>query len=184
MCVIRAETITTIGSIANLSSRLGTYGPDVCGGGPRNDSSPPLLLLIAVDTTATSADRRQEIRFAWYTWLSRHVDPSDGGVRLMFFSGKPRTRRDAQRLRAENAALEGKSGRGYVVWTNVTDADEHGSLKSVALLRWVRSECRAARFVLRVAEHVVVNPLPLLKFVWARTDATNTVWGYRRDRYW
>lgn len=174
----------------DLSSRLKTYGPDVCGGWRRNSSAErPLLLLIAVDSAAAHADARQEIRYAWRAWLSawtKNVGGGRGGdddvdVRLVFFAGKPRGRRAAQRLRAENESV---GGGGDVVWTNVTETDRHESLKAVSLLRWVRSECPAARFVLRVAEHVIVNPAPLLDFVRLNAGATNTVWGYERRRFW
>lgn len=80
-------------------------------------------------------------------------------LRLGFLLG------DTDSLEAQNQVMEESSKYGDVIQEGFLDTYNNLTLKSVMLLKWVRSHCRHARYIMKTDDDMFVNLPRLIGFL-------------------
>ncbi|XP_063215766.1 beta-1,3-galactosyltransferase 5-like [Bacillus rossius redtenbacheri] len=137
--------------------------PKVCGEG---GSSAPELLIV-VHSAASQLDMRTAVRYTW-----KHFDRMEN-VAVVFFLGRSLNGSLSERVRAESDFF------GDVVVSNVVDAYENLTLKTISMCEWARRSCPRARFVLKADDDVFLNVPLLVDFVRQKevSSASRSVYG-------
>ena len=156
--------------------------PNACGdGGGGDGSSDNVYLLVYVHTSPDHVERRIVIRQTWGDWRRY-----DFALRIIFLMGLPtaptsdlgskmatqtpaqKTMTSVEVLTAEAAAAKSAANvqraveleAGYygdIVQEDFVDTYHNLTYKAVAALRWIATNCRRARFVLKTDDDIFVN---------------------------
>jgi len=84
---------------------------------------------------------------------------SENTLRLGFLLG------DTDSLEMQNQVMDESSKYGDVIQEGFLDTYNNLTLKSVMLLKWVRSHCRHARYVMKTDDDMFVNLPRLISFL-------------------
>lgn len=84
---------------------------------------------------------------------------SEDTLRLGFLLG------DTDSLDAQNQVMDESSKYGDVIQEGFLDTYNNLTLKSVMLLKWVRSHCRHARYIMKTDDDMFVNLPRLISFL-------------------
>ncbi|XP_065332402.1 beta-1,3-galactosyltransferase 1-like [Cloeon dipterum] len=123
--------------------------PSICA------SSGPILLLVIVCSSVDNFDARLAIRETW----GSPANVSDETLRLAFLLG------DTESLELQNK-VEAESGKyGDIIQEGFLDTYNNLTLKSVMLLKWVRSHCRHAQYVMKTDDDMYVNLPKLITYL-------------------
>lgn len=114
-----------------------------------------IKVVVVVCTGISNFDERQAIRDTWANYLS---EPSVNG-KLVFLVGVGDNKHIQNKLRRESTIYND------IVQENFVDSYRNLSLKSVAVLKWVKDYCRNADFVFKVDDDIFVNIPNLVKYL-------------------
>ncbi|KAF4526118.1 hypothetical protein B566_EDAN007612 [Ephemera danica] len=107
----------------------------------------PLLLLVVVCSAVINFEARQAVRDTW----GSPSNVSDNTIRLAFLLGATESEELQSRVESESALY------GDIIQEGFLDTYNNLTLKSVMLLKWVRSHCRHARYVMKTDDDMFVN---------------------------
>ncbi|XP_059471379.1 beta-1,3-galactosyltransferase 1-like isoform X2 [Neocloeon triangulifer] len=123
--------------------------PSICA------SNGPILLLVIICSSVENFDARLAIRETW----GSPANVSDETLRLAFLLGDTDSLELQTRVEAESAKY------GDVIQEGFLDTYNNLTLKSVMLLKWVRSHCRHAQYVMKTDDDMYVNLPKLITFL-------------------
>lgn len=150
-------------SLDNYHSSLTSSGPDVC------EQNSEFQLLILVDSKADDMNLRSVIR-SWLKYFRLNKDQT----RVVFFVGSPMNPTKEINIRRENRE------NGDIILSNVPDtSSNYSTMKSVSSLHWIATQCKNAKFVLKIDSKTVVNVQNVLNFSLKNMVSTNTIWGFK-----
>lgn len=123
--------------------------PDTC---KENET---VKVVVVVCTGISNFEARQAIRDTWANYLN---EPNVNG-KLVFLVGVGDNKQIQKKLRRESIIYND------IVQENFVDSYRNLSLKSVAVLKWVKDYCKNAEFVFKVDDDIFVNIPNLIKYL-------------------
>lgn len=112
-------------------------------------------ILIFVESNARNSDRRQLIRSTWaLPMLQKALN-----FKVVFLLGKSRNRI------AQDVVDEEFYAYGDIVQENFTESFKHLTLKSVMGLKWTRSHCPEADFIMKTDDDILIHVPNLIQML-------------------
>ncbi|XP_046443670.1 uncharacterized protein LOC124193748 [Daphnia pulex] len=139
-----------------------------------NNTSANPSVFIAIISAAGNFKKRNDIRETWLIHLKSVLEKNLLGIstRFGFFLGQ--TPYDSIQKRIE----EESQRHGDIVQIEMDDSYRNLTLKSIAVLNWVRQHCAKVDLVFKVDDDVYVNVHNLVNFVRSNYQSNNKLFGY------
>ncbi|XP_012286095.1 N-acetyllactosaminide beta-1,3-N-acetylglucosaminyltransferase 4 isoform X2 [Orussus abietinus] len=137
---------------------------------PVNICMPPPFLLIVICSAVANRKARDAIR---NTWANKNNLDSlyNSTVSIAFLVGQT----DNETL--DNAIMEESVENSDIIQEQFHDTYNNLTLKSVMILKWVTSNCKGSKYLMKTDDDMFVNVNTLMRTLKARPYTTNTLLG-------
>jgi hypothetical protein len=139
-----------------------------------NNTSANPSVFIAIISHPDHFKRRNDNRATWLIHLKSVMEKNLLGIstRFGFFLGQ--TKDDSIQKRIEEESQK----HGDIVQIDMDDSYSNLTLKSIAVLNWVRQHCAKVDLVFRVDDLIYVNVHNLVHFVQSNYQSNNSLFGF------
>ncbi|XP_031844442.1 beta-1,3-galactosyltransferase 1 [Nomia melanderi] len=132
--------------------------------------SPPPYLLIVICSAVGNLKARTAIRNTWAN-KSALDNVYNSTVKVTFLLGQS----DNDTL--NNIIAEESQQYNDIIQEKFYDTYNNLTLKSVMMLKWITSNCKEAKYLMKTDDDMFVNILMLMKTLQSRSQSTNTLLG-------
>ena len=137
---------------------------------PCEDEGRNVVLLVMVNSECTNFRHRAAIRESWGS-----VSSKDKSVRLIFVLGQSQDLNVMESIKLENAVYND------VLLTNVTEAYDKLTYKSIAILEWAHKHCSKVKYLIKVDDDIFFN-IPRLVSELEKSNPKNSIIGCEESK--
>jgi hypothetical protein len=134
-------------------------------------------VFIALISAPAHFQQRNDIRQTWNAHLKNINKNVMGMARIGFFLGL------TTNVTIQNQINEESKKHGDVVQIEMNDSYRNLTLKSIAVLNWVRQHCAKVDLLFKVDDDVYVNVNNLVHFVRSNYQSNGSLFGYPNFGY-